>query len=202
MGGLDLFGDDDTGTVFRDTIMLALAGFVAIVILVLPFINPEAKQSEDADRAPGNVVVEIQWQDGLDADVDLWVQAPGDTPVGYSNKGGESFNLLRDDLGKISDVTDLNYEIAYSRGIPAGEYTVNVHMYRAGRTQFPLPVKIVASVKSSPEESTRQLLTTTVTLTRENEEITAFRFRLDEKGNLARGSVHSLQKPLRAAGAA
>ncbi|GIK98202.1 MAG: hypothetical protein BroJett029_24110 [Alphaproteobacteria bacterium] len=202
MGGFDLFGDDDTGTVFRDTIMLALAGFVAIVILVLPFINPEAKQSEDADRAPGNVVVEIQWQDGLDADVDLWVQAPGDTPVGYSNKGGESFNLLRDDLGKISDVTDLNYEIAYSRGIPAGEYTVNVHMYRAGRTQFPLPVKIVASVKSSPEESTRQLLTTTVTLTRENEEITAFRFRLDEKGNLARGSVHSLQKPLRAAGAA
>ena len=202
MGGFDLFGDDDTGTVFRDTIMLALAGFVAIVILVLPFINPKAKQSEDADRAPGNVVIEIQWQDGLDADVDLWVQAPGDTPVGYSNKGGESFNLLRDDLGKISDVTDLNYEIAYSRGIPAGEYTVNVHMYRAGQTQFPLPVKIVASVKSSPEESTRQLLTTTVMLTRENEEITAFRFRLDEKGNLARGSVHSLQKPLRAAGAA
>lgn len=202
MGGFDLFGDDDTGTVFRDTIMLALAGFVAIVILVLPFINPKAKQSEDADRAPGNVVIEIQWQDGLDADVDLWVQAPGDTPVGYSNKGGKSFNLLRDDLGKISDVTDLNYEIAYSRGIPAGEYTVNVHMYRAGQTQFPLPVKIVASVKSSPEESTRQLLTTTVMLTRENEEITAFRFRLDEKGNLARGSVHSLQKPLRAAGAA
>lgn len=202
MGGFDLFGDDDTGTVFRDTIMLALAGFVAIVILVLPFINPKAKQSEDADRAPGNVVIEIQWQDGLDADVDLWVQAPGDTPVGYSNKGGKSFNLLRDDLGKISDVTDLNYEIAYSRGIPAGEYTVNVHMYRAGQTQFPLPVKIVASVKSSPEESTRQLLTTTVMLIRENEEITAFRFRLDEKGNLARGSVHSLQKPLRAAGAA
>lgn len=202
MGGFDLFGDDDTGTVFRDTIMLALAGFVAIVILVLPFINPKAKQSEDADRAPGNVVIEIQWQDGLDADVDLWVQAPGDTPVGYSNKGGKSFNLLRDDLGKISDVTDLNYEIAYSRGIPAGEYTVNVHMYRAGQTQFPLPVKIVASVKSSPEESTRQLLTTTVMLTRENEEITAFRFRLDGKGNLARGSVHSLQKPLRAAGAA
>lgn len=201
MGGLDLFNDDDTGTVFRDTIMLALAGFVAIVILVLPFINPEAKQSEDGDRAPGNVVIEVQWQDGLDADVDLWVQAPGDTPVGYSNKGGDSFNLLRDDLGKISDITDLNYEIAYSRGIPSGEYTVNVHMYRGGTANFPVAVKVVASVKASPEESTRQLLTTTVMLTKENEEITAFRFRLNEGGELVRGSVHSLQKPLRAAGA-
>lgn len=199
MGGLDLLGDDDTGTVFRDTIMLALAGFVAIVILVLPFINPEAKQTEDGDRAPGNVVIEIQWPDGLDADVDLWVQAPGDKPVGYSNKGGDSFNLLRDDLGKISDVTDLNYEIAYSRGIAAGEYTVNVHMYRSGGATFPVAVKVVASVKSAPDESTRQLLTTTVLLRKENEEITAFRFRLDGDGNLQRGSVHSLQKPLRSA---
>jgi hypothetical protein len=202
MGGLDLFGEDDTGTVFRDVIMLALAGFVAIVILVLPFINPEAKQSEEAgDRAPGNVVIEIQWQDGLDADVDLWVQAPGDKPVGYSNKGGDFFNLLRDDLGKISDVTDLNYEIAYSRGIPAGEYTVNIHMYRGGSASYPVAVKVVASVKASAEESTRQLVTTTVQLNKENEELTAFRFRLDNTGNLVRGSVHSLQKPLRTAGA-
>jgi hypothetical protein len=201
MGGLDLFGEDDTGTVFRDIIMLALAGFVAIVILVLPFINPEAKQSEDGDKAPGNVVIEIQWPDGLDADVDLWVQAPNDNPVGYSNKGGDFFNLLRDDLGKISDVTDLNYEIAYSRGIPGGEYTVNVHMYRGGSATYPVPVKVIASVKSSPEESTRQLLTTTVMLNKEKEEITAFRFKLDQSANLVRGSVHSLQKPLRTAGA-
>lgn len=201
MGGLDLFGEDDTSTVFRDVIMLALAGFVAIVILVLPFINPKAKQAEDGDKAPGNVVVEIQWEDGLDADVDLWVLAPGDKPVGYSNKGGDFFNLLRDDLGKVSDVTNLNYEIAYSRGIPAGEYTVNLHMYRGGSASFPVAVKVVASVKSSPEESTRQLLTTTVLLHKENEELTAFRFRLDEHGKLVQGSVHSLQKPLRSAGA-
>jgi hypothetical protein len=60
---------------------------------------------------------------------------------------------------------------------------------------------VVASVKSSAEESTRQLLTTTVMLNKENEELTAFRFRLDASGNLVRGSVHSLQKPLRTAGA-
>ncbi len=60
MGGLDLFGEDDSGTVFRDVIMLALAGFVAIVLLLLPFINPEAKQAAGEAKAPGNVIVEIQ----------------------------------------------------------------------------------------------------------------------------------------------
>jgi hypothetical protein len=193
--------DEETLTVWLDTALLMLGGFVLMSVLMMTIINPPAQSKEADASSPGNVVVEVQWPDGLDADVDLWVQAPGDVPVGYSNKGGDYFNLLRDDLGKISDVTDLNYEVAYSRGIPGGEYTVNLHMYRGGNTQFPVPVKVVASVKASPEESTRQLLTTTVELHRENEEITAFRFRLDGEGNLITGSVNSLNKPLRAAAA-
>jgi hypothetical protein len=48
--------------------------------------------------------------------VDLWVQAPGDVPVGYSNESGVIFNLVRDDLGKGSDPNSMNYEIAYGRG--------------------------------------------------------------------------------------
>jgi hypothetical protein len=200
MGGLDLFNnDDDGGTVFRDVIMLALAGFVAIVLLLLPFINPEAKLAQGDGKTPGNVVVEIQWPDNLDADVDLWVQAPSDVPVGYSNKGGRIFNLLRDDLGKVSDITDLNYEMSYSRGVPAGEYTVNVHMYRGVSISYPVPVKVVVSVKEAPKAETRQLLTTNVELRRENQELTAFRFRLDDKGQLVPGSVHSLFRELRTA---
>jgi len=198
MGGLDLFGEDDSGTVFRDVIMLALAGFVAIVILLLPFINPQAKQTDDG-KSPGSVVIEVQWADGLDADVDLWVQAPGDVPVGYSNKGGAIFNLLRDDLGKISDVTDLNYEVSFSRGVPAGEYTVNLHMYRGLGVTYPVPVKVVASVKKTPAAPTKQILVSTVELRREGQEMTVFRFRLDEHGDLAPGSVHSLYRELRAA---
>ena len=199
MGGLDLFGEDDSGTVFRDVIMLALAGFVAIVLLLLPFINPEAKQAAGEAKAPGNVIVEIQWPDGLDADVDLWVQAPNDVPVGYSNKGGKIFNLLRDDLGKASDITDLNYEMSYSRGILPGEYTVNVHMYRGVGVTYPIPVRVVVSVKRSPNDETKQILTTQVKLRRENQELTAFRFRLDDDGQLVPGSVHSLFRELRTA---
>ena len=34
-------------------------------------------------------------------------------------------------------------------------------------------------------------------LTREGQEITAYRFRLDDQGDLVPGSVHNLQRPLR-----
>jgi len=41
---LDEFDEDDsTGTVFRDVILLALIGFVAIVIMLLPHIKPRKK---------------------------------------------------------------------------------------------------------------------------------------------------------------
>jgi hypothetical protein len=189
--------EDETGTVFRDVIMLALAGFVVMVILLLPHLNPPGKAAEENTHAPGNVIVEIRWPDEIDADVDLWVQAPGDRPVGYSNKGGLIFNLLRDDLGKRADATGMNYEVSYSRGIPAGEYTVNVHLYRDTAGILPIPVTVVTSVKKSPRESARQLLTSKVELTHEGQELTVYRFKLSKDGDLVPGSVHSLQRNLR-----
>ncbi|MCX7629689.1 MAG: hypothetical protein N2038_05500 [Geminicoccaceae bacterium] len=191
--------DADGAVVFRDLITLALAGFLVCIVLVLPHINPaKAKPRPEGLEPPGNVVVEIRWPDPLDADVDLWVQGPDDVPVGYSNKGGRLFNLLRDDLGHRADASGLNYEVAYSRGIEAGEYVVNLHLYRDQSGASPIPVTVVASVKPSAKESTRQLLATTVELVREGEERTVFRFRLDSAGNLVPGSVHDLPLPLRA----
>ena len=197
MQGLDPFeGDQGHDTVFRDVIFLALAGFVAVVLLLLPHLHPP-KEAEAAIRSPGNVIVEIRWPDDIDADIDLWVEAPGDTPVGYSNKGGAIFNLLRDDLGQRGDSTELNYEISYSRGVPAGEYTVNVHLYRNSGGYVSIPVTISVSVKAKTNESARRLLATELLLENEGEERTAFRFSLDDKGRLIRESLHDLPKPLR-----
>jgi hypothetical protein len=199
----DLFGDDnnDGDIVFRDIITLALCGFVSMVVMILPHLNPAAKAAAvEAVGAPGNVIVEIRWPDGHDADVDLWVQAPGDVPVGYSNKGGAIFNLLRDDLGRVGDPTNQNYEISFSRGLPPGEYTANVHLYR-NPTGQPVEVTVAVSAKPTVQSSARPLLTTKVMLRREGEEQTAFRFVLDDAGKLKQDSVHNLYKPLRAAGA-
>lgn len=196
MRELDLLeGDDDGGTVFRDVTMLALAGFVCIVILLLPHIRPQAKA--DAAPLPGNILVELRWPDDVEADVDLWVQAPGDRPVGYSNKGGRIFNLLRDDLGRAGDVTNLNYEVSYARGAPAGEYTVNVHLYRYLARRFPLPVTVAVTVKKDGDAATVPLVATNVVFNKDAEELTAVRFALDSGAGLVPGSLHHVQKPLR-----
>jgi hypothetical protein len=191
---IDYLDDDTWGTVFRDVVMLALIGFVAMVIMLLPHITQKKQESEE-HKAPGNVIVEIHWPPTLPVDVDLWVQAPNEAPVGFWNQSGQTFNLLRDDLGSEGDATNLNYEISYSRGIPAGEYIVNVHMYGRPPPNTVVPVTVVVSVKR-PLDETRQILTTDIQLHRQNQEETAFRFRLTEEGALVPGSVSTLRRPL------
>lgn len=190
--------EDDGGTVFRDAVLLFLMGFVVIVLILLPYLNPDKKNQDVESKTPGNVIVEIRWPDDIDADVDLWVQGPGDVPVGYSNKGGKLFNLLRDDLGNQNDATKLNYENSYSRGIVPGEYIVNVHGYRFRSGIKSVKVIVVVSVKLDKNSSARQILTSTVTI-KESQELTVFRFRLTKDGKIVPGSVNNIQKYIRSA---
>ena len=48
-------------------------------------------------------------------------------------------------------------------------------------------------------DTARQIVTTTVQLHHENEQVTAFRFSLDSHGHLVDGSVNNLYKELRVA---
>ncbi|MBT7612680.1 MAG: hypothetical protein HN577_05635, partial [Rhodospirillaceae bacterium] len=165
MQALDPLDDDAAATVFRDVILLALLGFVALVILLLPHVNPPEVKNADL-LTPGNVIIEIKWPEHIDADVDLWVKAPGDGPVGWSQRGGSIFDLLRDDLGYMNDLTSANHEMAYSRGVPEGEYIVNVHMYRNETEVWPVPVWIIVSVKMDIDKPARQILLRKIELVR------------------------------------
>lgn len=188
------FEDSAFGTVFRDVLMLALIGFVAMVIMMLPHLSKSASEAEEQD-APGSVVVEIHWPGELPVDVDLWVRAPNDIPVGYYNQNSLQFNLLRDDLGIEGDTSGKNYEIAYSRGITAGEYIVNVHQFGRLPPDLSVPVQVIVSVRQR-YDSLRPVLTSEVTLYRYNQEETAFRFNLTERGEVIEGSVSTLRQPL------
>ena len=194
MEELDYIDEDPWGTVFRDVILLALVGFVAMVIMLLPHITVAKKESEQT-KVPGNVIVEMHWPSNQAVDVDLWVKAPGEFPVGFWNQGGEIFNLLRDDLGFVGDATDENYEITYSRGILQGEYIVNVHMYGPLPPGVTVPVNVVVSVRKKYDDA-NQLLKTDIKLTRQNQEETAFRFKLTGDGDLVPGSVSTLRRSL------
>ncbi len=197
MRELDYIDDDQSDTVFRDLIMLTLSGFVVIVFLLLPHINPKAEQTTAEVDSPGNLIVEARWPDDVDADVDLWVQGPEDRPVGYSNQSAGLFNLLRDDLGTVNDMTKLNYEVAYSRGAPAGEYFVNLHLYSNRARHYPVPVIVTVSLKGKPTESAKRLLNREIELTARGKETTVYRFKVGEDSRLVKDSVHDIFKPLR-----
>lgn len=97
---LDYLEEDAWGTVFRDVILLTLIGFVVMVVMLLPHISPKQTEADD-HKAPGNVIIEMHWPTEMPYDVDLWVQAPNEVPVGFWNLGGHTFNLLRDDLERV-----------------------------------------------------------------------------------------------------
>lgn len=185
---------------FRDTLLNMLLMLVVIVALILPHLNPPAssKQAEP----PGNLIVHITWPEG-NTDVDIWLMGPGEpVPVGYSNKGGRLWNLLRDDLGNATDATDLNYENAFTRGVIPGRYTINAHCYRCAA----LPVKVDLEIslnkdagKAGAKAASRVILTTSLDLTQNGQERTAIDFVMDADGNIDPASMNSVFKPLRSA---
>ncbi|MFP6780027.1 MAG: hypothetical protein VB916_07035 [Alphaproteobacteria bacterium] len=185
--------DQNSDTVFRDMTMLALSGFIIIVLLLLPWLNIEAK--DDTTKEPvGSVIVEAFWDNKRNVDVDLWVKSPNDSAVGYSNMAGYYFNLLRDDRGNELDVTPINYEISYTRGIIAGEYQSNIHLY--DWDGLPINVKLVVSVVEPEQRARTVIIKKNVFLKKYNQEITVARWSLTSNGKLAPNSLHSLNKSL------
>jgi len=182
---------------FRDMLFLLVFAYLVIGAVALAHVRKHQEETSGA-TPPGAVIVDLRWDEKVDADVDLWVEGPGDVPVGYSNKAGMIFNLLRDDLGHSGDPNSMNYEVAYGRGRWPGEYTVNAHLYRSADSR--LPVKVMAKVDMQTREGqVKNLMQSAVELTHVGQESTIFRFRLDDKGELVQGSLNRLHKELRSA---
>ena len=175
---------------FRDFLFIALLGFMALVVWMLPHLNPP---TNDADiETPGTLSVTIAWQEGP-IDVDLWVHGPDQTrPVGYSNRGGKTWNLLRDDLGTAGDRMPFNMEHAFTRGLPAGEYIINAHCFGCGE-----PALVAFEVRKGNASGKQTLLFQgNATLTHKQEK-TLVRFKVGANGNIIPGSVSMVRRPLR-----
>jgi len=181
---------------FRDMLFLLVFAYLVISAVALAHVAKKDQDQSAGKAPPGNVIVEIWWQRDLDDDVDLWVQGPGDMPVGYSNKSGMIFNLLRDDLGKGGDPNSMNYEVAYGRGHWPGEYVVNVMLYRSRDRIIPVTVKVGLQ---NDHGGVQQVLESHVDLQFEGQETTVFRFKLDDKGAFVPGSMNRIHKDLRSA---
>lgn len=192
--------EDDTNTVYKDMITLVLLGIVTMFIIVLFHINPVGEKNNSEIKQPGNISVELLWPSESKMDIDLWVKAPGETQIGYSNKDGPTFNLVRDDVGVTNDPVQINYENAFSRGAPAGEYIVNVHLYNANVEPLPITVRVTVRIRRPDDpDGNETVLVKDVSLSYHKEEVTVFRFTLDDKAHIVPGSINDI--PIRLFGA-
>lgn len=189
-------------TSFRDLQTAIIIMLVMIIVMLMLFVKPDMKKADtESDRQRGNIRVEITWPNEMDVDIDLWCQAPGDIPVGYSNKSGVVFNLVRDDLGSYMDLTGINYEVIFSRGAPPGEYICNIHWFGNAAKLKEVPVMFFVTYR--PDDSTDsksspvKIIQNKATLFNQGEELTVARWKIDPAGVLVPGSINSVQHPLR-----
>tara|TARA_B100001989_G_scaffold43018_1_gene26749 strand:- start:2157 stop:2765 length:609 start_codon:yes stop_codon:yes gene_type:complete len=191
----ELLDDAQADTIFRDVTLLALSGFISIVILLLPWLNFQTKDIEIQEPV-GSVIFELFWSEKIDADLDLWVKGPNDSAVGYAQPSGQVFNLLRDDRGLTADHTPLNYEISFTRGILKGEYQANVHLFKHSKSKIPIEATVIASLVTPDRGYRKEILGKKVMLNFEGKEKTVLRFKLDNNFKIVEGSVNSLRKSL------
>jgi hypothetical protein len=175
-----------TAILTRDLLMNFLMGLAALVILTLVAINPAS--TEQQLTPPGNLVASISWPTG-DDDVDLWVSYGDDFAVGYSNKSAKVWSLLRDDRGKTDDETSLNFESAFTRGLPDGEYAINVKCYRC--STIPMPVSVDVRLAEGPP-----VWSGVVELAKDGQERTAIRFRV-ANGRVVSDGANQVFKQMR-----
>ncbi len=165
--------NNTTQTIFIDAVLCILA-----IFLILDH-NPAEARDDDLPP-PGSIVATIEWPPG-NIDVDMWFRAPNDAAVGYSNKGGRYVNLLRDDLGD-EDGFPLNFEVSYSRAVPAGEWVLNLHLFNTRGDPSPVPVHVEVMMKLSDKFVT--IHKSDEVLTTQGQELTVIRFTLDDKGGV------------------
>lgn len=166
----------------------ALFNFMGVllffILVLIAQVNPPTTPTI---TPPGNLVVSAAWPPGS-IDVDLWVQYGGQPAVGYSNKSGRVWALLRDDLGTSNDDTILNYESAFTRGLPDGEYVVNVKCFTCWVGNLPVPVLVEIRLVDGG-----LIYSGTIDLIKNKQERTALRFTMKD-GRLVPGSESKVFK--------
>jgi hypothetical protein len=105
------------------------ANLFIIMLVIVVLILDQKKESTEIDLSPGNLIYYIAWDDQRTDDVDLWVEPPDETVIGFLRKNGETFDLLRDDVGITNDFNKANFEYAISRGLKRGVYRAALHFY-------------------------------------------------------------------------
>ena len=186
-----------TDLAFLDLLFNTLLCFAALFALSFILVNP-SKQNKNVE-AKADFIITVTWPADMDDDVDTYVEDPAGNLVAFMRREQGLMHLDRDDVGFRSDRIETaagivefkeNREIVTLRGTLAGEYVVNVHMYTKRSGEGPTPVAIRLE-KLTPFKiaAVREL-----TLMANSDEKTAFRFVLNDKGEVV--DVNHIEKSL------
>jgi hypothetical protein len=186
-----LYYREDRFDPFTVVLFKALQVLCFLFFIALLAIKPESDPGKIVKRA--EFIITMTWPDQHPDDVDLYVQDPAGKLVWYNQRDVGLMVLERDDRGDTNDFAvieskkialPIREELVSIRGVIAGEYTVNVHLYHHIATE-PVPV----SVKIEKLNPVVEIVDyRTLLLDHTDEEKTAFRFTLAEDGSVARTS--------------
>ena len=186
-----------TNLAFLDVLFNTLLCFAALFAMSFILINPSKKDNNVVEK--GEFVIVMTWPKEMDNDVDIYVEDPEGNLVAFMRREEGLMHLDRDDLGQRNDTVqtqfgeieyDENREIVTLRGIIPGEYVINVHMYMKREESLLTPVTIQLD-KINPYST---VMIKRVTLGDSGEEKTAFRFTLNNDGDVV--EINELQKTL------
>ena len=186
-----------TNLAFLDVLFNTLLCFAALFAMSFILINPSKKDNNVVEK--GEFVIVMTWPKEMDNDVDIYVEDPEGNLVAFMRREEGLMHLDRDDLGRRNDVVqtefgeieyDENREIVTLRGIMPGEYVINVHMYMKREESLLTPITIQLD-KINPYST---IMIKRVTLGDSGEEKTAFRFTLNNDGDVV--EINELQKTL------
>jgi hypothetical protein len=191
MEGLGLYYREDRFDPFTVVLFKALQVVAFLFFMALLAMKPEPDPGKVFKRA--EFIITMTWPDQHPDDVDLYVQDPAGKLVWYNQRDSGLMVLERDDRGITNDfaIVDtkkiplpIREELVSIRGVMAGEYTVNVHLYHhIARDPVPVSVKIE---KLNP--TVEVVHYGTLFLDHTDEEKTALRFTLAEDGSVVRTS--------------
>lgn len=185
--------------VFMDFLWNTLLIFLIFFVLAYILINP-AKQEKNKIETQGIFLITVNWDDDLEDDVDTYVLDPDEHLVYFRRLQDGLMHLERDDRGRFGDLIKDKYgqqilvykneERVIIRGIVAGEYVANVHMYhKYEKNNQPVTIKVTLfSLAGQDHEITNNI----VSLINDGDETTAFRFSLSPEGQVT--NINYLQK--------
>lgn len=172
-------------TSILDYLFIVMFSILALYLLSVPRKPP----TEGLVDPKVEFMIEIEWNNKSNDDVDLFLKTPLNEIIFFKNKSINVYNLERDDTGQISDSilqpdgsyvpVYVNYEVITMRGFYPGLYRANILMY-SKRDIEPTEVTIRFR-KMNPY---KVIIERKIILSSKSEEKTAVNFMIDADGHV------------------